>query len=124
MTNPQLNGAAALRALVQDIGCAPGGDAAYNLGRGYHTLTAVAGIDDKSPDGTVNPTVFILGDGRQLGTFAPTLGKPVDVNIDVTGVLRLEVKWTYTRPPQVPIPINCAPNATLVIANAQLTKNP
>ncbi|MFG1809610.1 NPCBM/NEW2 domain-containing protein [Streptomyces sp. NPDC049040] len=121
-TTPSLDGQPQAQAIVQDLGCVPAGDAQYNLGRDYTRLTAQVGLDDNSQDAKVAPTLTIVGDGRQLLTVLPKFGASSPLDVDVTGVIRLEIKWSYQRPPQTPNPIVCTPNAQLVIADGQLTQ--
>ncbi|WP_405586222.1 NPCBM/NEW2 domain-containing protein [Streptomyces sp. NBC_01190] len=121
-TTPSLDGRPQPQAIIQDLGCAASGDAQYNLSRGYTRLTAQVGLDDNSPDSKVTPTLTIVGDGRQLTSALPKFGTPSTLDVDVTGVIRLEIKWSYQRPPQTPIPIVCTPNAQLVVADGQLTQ--
>ncbi|MBL7498354.1 hypothetical protein I6A84_40025 [Frankia sp. CNm7] len=54
------------------------------------------------------------GDNRRLGTYTLMIGKPVEIDLDVTGVLRLECERTVpalTRDP-------------LVLGDARLTRQP
>jgi hypothetical protein len=119
-TSPALGGKPQRQAIVQDLGCTASGDTQYNLAVGYSTFSAMVGLDDSSPDAKVDPTVEVDGDGRQLGTFTPTLGHPAQITLDVTGVLRMDIKWSYQRPVTYPIPITCTPNAFLVVGSGQL----
>jgi hypothetical protein len=93
--NPMINGALQQFAVLQDI---PednvNGDVGYNLGRYYTKFTGLIGLDDNSAKSTMHPTIEIDGDGLKLATFAPTLGHPAQISLNVTGVLRLDIKYT------------------------------
>jgi len=121
--NPLVNGKAQLlsiSALVGDNGYGScnqlSGDAEYDLGRDYTKFTALIGIDDSSADEKLNPTVEIDGDGLKLAMYTPTLGHPATVSINVTNVLRLDIKWSD---PGAACTINY-----LVVGNGQLTTIP
>jgi hypothetical protein len=92
--SPVINGKSQLYAVSTSLGCDGDGDVQYDLGRDYTQFTALLGIDDGSQSQSAAPSVEIDGDGLKLGTWAPTLGKPVTIKINVTDVLRLEFKWT------------------------------
>jgi serine/threonine-protein kinase len=89
----------------------------YNLSKGYRTFTGVAGVDDGSPDSTFQVQVDIYGDGVSLVHQIVQVGKPAQINQDVTGVLRLKIVLT---------PINtandsaCSSDNYFAIGNAQL----
>lgn len=99
--SPLLNGKAQLLAISTYVGGntigACGyltGDAAYNLGRNYTKFTALIGVDDTSADEKLDPAVEIDGDGLKLADYTPTLGHPAQVSVNVTNVLRLDIKYT------------------------------
>lgn len=71
--------------------CTGGGASAeYNLSRAYRRFQATIGLGDTSAsDGVL---IFrVLGDGRVLVEKQLGLGKPDEVDVDVTGVLRLRL---------------------------------
>lgn len=101
--SPLLNGKAQLLSISAYVGvnyfgsCNQyTGDAAYNLGRNYTKFTAQIGVDDTSADEKLSPVVEVDGDGLKLATYTPTLGHPAQVSVNVTDVLRLDIKFTDT----------------------------
>ena len=119
-SNPMVNGTLQQFAIVQDV---PeentNGDVGYNLGRDYTKLTGLIGLDDSSARSTMHPTVEIDGDGLKLATFTPTLGHPAQINLNVNGILRLDIKYSsldntgyYTT------------GCSLILGNGQLTPVP
>lgn len=93
--NPLLNGTLQQFSIIQDIPeLNSNGDVGYNLGRDYTKFTGLIGLDDNSPKSTLHPTIEIDGDGLKIAAFTPTLGHPAQINLDVTGVLRLDIKYT------------------------------
>jgi hypothetical protein len=99
---PVLNGKPQVLAISQDLGsCSWGrsGDAGYNLGRDYTRFTGLLGLDDNSPDSKLDPTIEIEGDGLKLKTYTLTLGHPYRIDLNVSGVLRLDLVWSYSAPP-------------------------
>jgi hypothetical protein len=74
--------------------CPPSGRASpsvvYVIDRKYSAFRAISGIPDyTSTNGHV--TFIVLGDGQQLYRNATTVGRPLQIDVDVTGVLRLEL---------------------------------
>jgi PASTA domain len=67
------------------------------LGRHAQVFTATLGFTDMSSPGTAH--VVILGDDRVLKTYTLTYGKPVDVHVPVTAVLRLRVQVDQIKNP-------------------------
>lgn len=122
-TNPMLNGQSQAIVLTDVIGTLSNScgitsnELDYNLGGHYTQLTAVVGVDDASPDQTVAPAVEVDGDGLRLGIFTPKLGHKVQVNLNVTGVLRLNIKWSV-------IGNGCSLRGYLIIADGQLATVP
>ena len=115
--SPMLNGKPQLLSLTSSVGgCygATSGDAQYNLSRDYTVFSALTGIDDNSASSTLEPTIEIDGDGLKLAVYTPTLGHPIQITVDVSGVLRLDVKWTDPA-------AGCGMSGTLVFGDAQLT---
>jgi hypothetical protein len=121
-TNPLLNGKLQVLAISEAIGqtgdtcLTTNGVAEYNLGRDYTKFTALIGIDDNSANQTLAPTVEIDGDGLKLALYTPTLGHPSQVSVNVTNVLRLDIKWTDPG-------ATCTVNY-LVVGDGQLTTIP
>lgn len=69
------------------------GDVAYNLGRSWQRFEATIGLDDSSPEGE-KVQFQVVADGHSLYTHVFSLGQSVAINLNVTGVLRLELKTT------------------------------
>lgn len=65
----------------------------YDLGRHYRTFRALAGVGDESYSG-VNERLEVIADGRIVWSGDFTLGQTAAVEVDVTGVLRLELRQT------------------------------
>ncbi|MEZ0107708.1 hypothetical protein ABH920_001700 [Catenulispora sp. EB89] len=118
--NPMINGTLQQFSVMQDIGeYNTDGDVGYNLGRYYTKFTGLLGLDDNSAKSTMHPTVEIDGDGVKIATFTPTLGHPAQINLNVSGVLRLDIKYTSLD--------NTGYNTigtTLILGNGQLTTVP
>lgn len=83
--------------------CHPRSDGAgsvwdFDLNRQYNRFTAVLGLSDESPvDAKVK--VEIMGDGvTNLGSFDLALGVPAQVDVSLTNILRLSIKFTQTTP--------------------------
>jgi serine/threonine protein kinase len=88
----------------------------YDLGKHYKRLMATLGQADNSTLTTAVGLVEIFADGRKVFAQNVTFGKTVALDVDVTDVLRLEVKWRGT---------NCADtggsdSATLVFGDLRL----
>ncbi|TDD82634.1 protein kinase domain-containing protein [Actinomadura rubrisoli] len=117
-TDYRLSGRPQLHAVgITGSSCSSGekGTAEYDLGQNYKQLVGVAGIDDDSPAGKAQATLEFYGDARKLKSVTTTLGKFKELDVDVTGVLRLTLRWTFTGLDG----LNC-PGATLVIGDGQL----
>jgi serine/threonine-protein kinase len=116
-----MNGQTYVRAITAETPCTTGFSdpqsamIQYDLGRKYQTLTMSVGLtDDSDADATVQ--FVILLDGRQVFSEPAGLGRSIPVNLDVTGVLRLEVSAIRTDE-------GCnynSPEATAVWADPQL----
>ncbi|MEI4273036.1 protein kinase [Klenkia sp. LSe6-5] len=65
----------------------------YDLGRHYRQFTAVMGLGDTS-DSEAEVQFDVLVDGRNVLSQITTLGAPIDLDVDVTGGLRLEISAT------------------------------
>ncbi len=66
------------------------GTVAYNLGKKYVRLRAVAGLRDDS-DPKARQRMEVYGDGRRLFSTVVKLGDPAPVDVNIRGVLRLEL---------------------------------
>jgi serine/threonine protein kinase len=112
----QLSGRAQVHALGASSSCGTSdGTVDYNLGSHYQTLTGLAGIDDASPAAKAKLTLEVFGDQRKLTSATLTLGAAKSLNISVTGVLRLTLRWSFSG-------VDCfnVGNATMVLGNIQL----
>ncbi|WP_194921811.1 hypothetical protein [Catenulispora rubra] len=118
--SPMINGTLQQFVLVQDIPeVNTNGDVGYNLGRYYTKLTGVIGLDDNSAVATMHPTIEIDGDGLKLATFTPTLGHPAQISLNVSSILRLDIKYA-----SLDSTGNYSTGTTLILANGQLTPIP
>lgn len=118
--NPMINGTLQQFSIIQDLPeTNANGDVGYNLGRDYTKLTGLIGLDDNSPKSTLHPTVEIDGDGLKIATFTPTLGHPAQISLDVTGVLRLDIKYT-----SLDADSTYLNGGALILGNGQLTTVP
>lgn len=110
-----LSGSVQLHALGETSNCY-GTDQTveYDLGSHYDNLIGLIGVDDGSAEAKSKATVELFGDQRKLASFTATLGKPAHMDVSVTGVLRLSVRWNLAL-------ADCSKNATFVLGNAQLT---
>jgi len=66
----------------------------YDLGRDFRRFQTTAGLSD---DATAD-SVYLLevyGDGRKLASQQVGLGDVFDVDVDVTGILRLQLLVTH-----------------------------
>ncbi|GAA4225618.1 hypothetical protein GCM10022254_07890 [Actinomadura meridiana] len=116
-TNYRLSGHAQLHAVgVEGSPCSrEAGGAEYDLGQHYTLLQGLAGVDDNSAAAKTQVTVEFYGDARKLKAITVTLGKAKDLDVDVRGVLRLSIRWTFSGGDAS----KCA-GGTLVLGDAQL----
>lgn len=68
----------------------------YDLGRHYRQFVSTAGLSDDSPSDAV-VRMEVLADGRAVWTADLALGKTASIKLDVTGVLRLQLRVTTIR---------------------------
>lgn len=77
------------------LSCSAGQDKPYTYGwllnRKAMYLEGTVGVADTEKPGE-KVTVTVLGDGRVLGEIPAAYGAPAHLGVDVTGVLRLEVR--------------------------------
>jgi hypothetical protein len=71
----------------------------YDLGKHYQRLLATLGQADNSKLSTAVGLVEIFADGRKVFAQNVAFGKTVPLDVDVTDVLRLDVKWRGTNCP-------------------------
>jgi serine/threonine-protein kinase len=115
--NYRLSGHAQLHAIgVEGSPCGnEAGGVEYDLGQHYTRLLGLAGVDDDSPVAKTQVTVEFYGDARKLKSITTTLGKAKDLDVDVRGVLRFGIRWTFSGGDAS----RCA-GGTLVLGDAQL----
>lgn len=68
----------------------------YNLSKGYRRLVAAAGISDNAEDAAMKVQLEVFGDGRLLISEPIEFGSVVDLDVDLTNVLRLKFQWLVT----------------------------
>ncbi|GAA2612273.1 hypothetical protein GCM10010411_53760 [Actinomadura fulvescens] len=95
--------------------CNAAGIAEYDLGRHFVSLAGLAGLDDASEYAKTEVTLEVYGDEVKLKTLTLTLGKPKQLQVDVRGVLRLKLRWEFTKGDAS----GCS-GGTLVLGNAHL----
>lgn len=66
----------------------------YVLGRDYRRFVFTIGIDDNSSEAAVSVRFQVFGDGVPLYSGDLAYGEHATVKLDVTGVLRLQLKFT------------------------------
>lgn len=69
----------------------------FDVGRDYRKVRGTVGMSDNSPS-DARVKFEVLGDGRSLLAQELGLGEAVPVDLDITGVLRLELVATETQP--------------------------
>lgn len=67
---------------------------AFPLGGQYRRLSAVAGQDDDSASHGDVQRITVAGDGRTLAARTVRRGSASSIEVDVTGVRRLTVRFT------------------------------
>jgi hypothetical protein len=83
--------------LIRDINnCTTSGATEYNLGRRYVELQTLAGLDDRGERADAEVVLEIFGNQRKLYETTLVMGSPREIELDVTEVLRLEFRWTFT----------------------------
>ncbi|WP_340560219.1 protein kinase domain-containing protein [Streptomyces sp. GSL17-111] len=85
----------------------------YDLQRGWRKLTFVAGVTDTSTAGKQLQLTISNAEGKQLATRALTLGRPQEMSVDVTDVLRVRIDME---------PSGCDNNLVGVLAEPTLEK--
>jgi hypothetical protein len=95
------------------------GDVQYDLGRNYRRFRATIGLtDDSGSSASVLYEVF--ADGRRIYNATLGLGQTRDLDIDMTGVLRLDLRAkSTTEAPCCPAPdVNAAFGDARILAPA------
>ncbi|WP_432498407.1 cell wall-binding repeat-containing protein [Kineococcus gypseus] len=70
----------------------------WRLSRAYRRLTTVVGMADDSEDPTAHGRLEVVLDGRLAHSVPFTVGRPVPVDVDITGVLDLELRTVNSAP--------------------------
>jgi serine/threonine protein kinase len=65
--------------------------ASYALGRDYRRFVATVGLADDSPDSNAKATFEVFADGRKIFDETVGYGATAEIDLDVTGVLRLQL---------------------------------
>lgn len=74
--------------------CSSKGKAEYNLSQGYRRFVATAGMSNDSPSASLQTQFEIFADeGRLLKSGTVKVGEVMDLDLDVTKVLRLTIQW-------------------------------
>lgn len=91
-----VNGVAYANSVAREFGgCTQTVNYGYDIGRNWSRFQTTVGISDNSRSDSVVQYEF-YGDGRKLGTtITSRLGTATPVNLDVSGVLRLELRATF-----------------------------
>ncbi|GAB3746220.1 hypothetical protein GCM10027590_64270 [Nocardiopsis nanhaiensis] len=101
----ELNGEVHNRVLLAADSCAGACDTAwaeYNLSRSWDTFTATVGLDDNSrSDESVTFTVYVEGDAVVTETLG--LGETIEVQADVSDVLRMRLDVELSGPEVFPV---------------------
>ena len=72
-------------------GCDSGGEAEYNLSKGFRRLTATSAVDDNANNSEITAQLEIFADGRESREFETiAYGKATPIDVDLSGVLGLE----------------------------------
>jgi serine/threonine-protein kinase len=69
----------------------------YNLSKGFRQVTATTAIDDNSENAETVAQLEIFADNRPVFSETVTLGTPVPITLDLSGVLRLKIQWSTVR---------------------------
>jgi serine/threonine-protein kinase len=92
-----LNGKTYVHAVYTDTGCSQAAALQYDLGRHYQVFDATVGLsDDSASEGALQ--IDVLLDGRSVFSGQASLGQPQQVQVDVTGGLRLEISAARVEP--------------------------
>ncbi|UVS79459.1 protein kinase domain-containing protein [Actinokineospora sp. UTMC 2448] len=87
----------------------------YNLSKKFRRLVATAGVDDGSSSSNLRIQLQIFADGRAVLNEAVQFGKVVEIDVDVTDVLRLRLQWIVTSGHDA-----CRVNNVFVLGDARL----
>lgn len=85
----EVNGQTYANSVFLEVNPGPA-NVSYNLGRQWHHLQATLGLSDDSPENE-QVQFQILADQRTIYSHVFELGQSQQINLDVTGVLRLEL---------------------------------
>jgi hypothetical protein len=83
-----------LHSLSARVGrCWDGDEVEYNVAKGFRQLVASAAIEDNAADSGVQVQLEIFADGRSVFSSPVGFGKATEIDVDLSGVLRLKVQW-------------------------------
>lgn len=88
----EVNGQQCANSVYLDLNPGPG-NVSYNLGRQWRDLAATVGLSDDSPENE-KVQFQIFADGRSIYNHVFVLGQSQQINLNVSGVLRLELVGT------------------------------
>ncbi|HEX6358710.1 protein kinase domain-containing protein [Actinophytocola sp.] len=102
-----------LHSLSSYISCYDdGGQAEYNIAKGFRRLVATAALDDNSQIADATMQLEIFADGRSVFSGTIAYGTPTPIDLDLSGVLRLKFQWRVLQ--------EACGDRTLVIGEAKL----
>ncbi|HEV7648596.1 MAG TPA: protein kinase [Actinophytocola sp.] len=97
-TSVSIAGKQYLHSLAAEVGgCSDGGEAEYNVAKGFRSLTATTAIEDNAANSETTALLEIFTDGRKAFSSTIAYGKPTPVKLDLSGVLRLKIQWRTTQ---------------------------
>ncbi len=76
-------------------GCEEGGEAEYNIAKGFRQFMATSAMEDNSRNAEATVQLEIFADGRSVFSSTIAYGAPTPIELDVSGVLRLKFEWRF-----------------------------
>jgi NPCBM/NEW2 domain len=110
--NSEVNGQNYPESIMFDLDPGPA-EASYNLGRGWGHLQATVGLQDDAPENE-KVQFQVICDGHTVYSQDFELGQSHAINVNVTGVLRMQLVMTMAS--------NFVGDTTAVWGNASLTR--
>jgi serine/threonine protein kinase len=90
----QLGGTTFTHSVSSQVGSCSNTDfVEYNVSKGFRRLVGTGGIDDNSRDSSFRVLLEVYADGRSVFNQTVAFGKPVPIDVDLSGVLRLKIQW-------------------------------
>ncbi|CAO5255756.1 protein kinase domain-containing protein [Frankia sp. AgKG'84/4] len=90
-----VNGVTYPHSISTDVYCMKTASFEYDLGRHYRRLQAMIGVADDAPYGDKKVLFEVFADGAQIYHQAVGLGESKQLDLDVTGKLRLKLTQSY-----------------------------